>query len=327
MELTLNPRLTEDLIDRLEAIWVDVTNAGGSVGFDRPVTRQDVERGVAHVWDEVLDGTLDLVVAHEGTTVQGFGFLRASTTPVSRHRGEILKLQRDPAATGRGIGAAILAALEARAVDRGLQLLTLEVREGTGRERFYADHGWTEVARLPGWVRVGGADVGLIVMARTPGRDGGAPMTDIEPGEGLRMAVRRLDPDLPMPTYARTGDAGLDLYARERKVLPAGARVLMPTGIAVAIPDGHVGLVHPRSGLAVRQGLSIVNAPGTIDAGYRGELMVPLINLDPSATIRLERGDRIAQLLIQRVERPVLVEVEELPDGVRGTGGFGSTGR
>jgi dUTP pyrophosphatase len=100
-----------------------------------------------------------------------------------------------------------------------------------------------------------------------------------------------------------------------------------PAGIAVAIPEGYVGLVHPRSGLAVRQGLSIVNAPGTIDAGYRGEVIVPLINLDPSATIRIERGDRIAQLLVQPVAHAELVEVAELPDGIRGTGGFGSTGR
>ena len=142
----------------------------------------------------------------------------------------------------------------------------------------------------------------------------------------MQLPITRLDPDLPLPRYARAGDAGLDLHARQRMVLPAGARALMPTGIAVAIPEGYVGLVHPRSGLAVRQGLSIVNTPGTIDAGYRGEIIVPLINLDPSATIRIDRGDRIAQMLIQRVEQVELVEVDELPDGARGEGGFGSTG-
>ncbi|WP_370326140.1 dUTP diphosphatase [Euzebya sp.] len=158
----------------------------------------------------------------------------------------------------------------------------------------------------------------------TPARADVAPA---ETGGGVRVPVRRLDPDLPLPRYARPGDAGLDLHARERRVLPPGTRALMPTGIAVAIPEGHVGLIHPRSGTAVRQGLGIVNSPGTVDAGYRGELLVPLINLDPSATIRLERGDRIAQLLIQRVEHALLVEVDALPAGVRGEGGFGSTGR
>jgi dUTP pyrophosphatase len=200
-------------------------------------------------------------------------------------------------------------------------MVTLTVRGETGRERYYEAAGYRHIATLPDWVRVAGRSLPLLVMAKH--LEGSVPPA----ADGVRLAVRRLDPELPLPRYARPGDAGLDLHARVRKILPPGGRVLMPTGVAVAIPDGFVGLVHPRSGLAIRQGLSIVNTPGTIDAGYRGELMVPLINLDPSGTIRLDRGDRIAQLLIQRVERAVLVEVDDLPEGVRGDGGFGSTGR
>lgn len=145
--------------------------------------------------------------------------------------------------------------------------------------------------------------------------------------DGLPVQIKRLDPELPLPGYANTGDAGLDLFAREDLTLLAGRRGLMPTGIAVAVPEGYVGLVHPRSGLAWRQGLSIVNSPGTVDAGYRGEVMVPLVNLDPAEPIDLRRGDRVAQLVVQRVERAVLVEVDELPTSGRGRSGFGSTGR
>ncbi|CAN5851178.1 dUTP diphosphatase [soil metagenome] len=143
----------------------------------------------------------------------------------------------------------------------------------------------------------------------------------------LSVQIKRLDADLPLPRYASDGDAGLDLYAREALTLPPGERALLPTGIAVAVPQGYVGLVHPRSGLAWREGLSIVNSPGTIDAGYRGEIMVPLINLDLAAPITLHRGDRIAQLVIQQVERADLIEVDELPDSPRGRDGFGSTGQ
>lgn len=145
--------------------------------------------------------------------------------------------------------------------------------------------------------------------------------------KALLLPIQRLDAELPLPRYASDGDAGLDLYAREGLTLPAGERALVPTGVALAVPRGHVGLVHPRSGLAWREGLSIVNSPGTIDAGYRGEIMVPLINLDPATPIELQRGDRIAQLVIQRVEHAELIEVDELPDSDRGQGGFGSTGR
>jgi dUTP pyrophosphatase len=142
----------------------------------------------------------------------------------------------------------------------------------------------------------------------------------------VRIGILRLDPDLPMPAYAHPGDAGADLCTREDVSLAPGERVLVPTGIALALPDGYVGLVHPRSGLAHRVGLSIVNAPGTIDAGYRGEVQVCLVNLDPATPIELKRGDRIAQLVVQRVETADFVEVDELPGSARGTGGHGSTG-
>jgi dUTP pyrophosphatase len=141
-----------------------------------------------------------------------------------------------------------------------------------------------------------------------------------------RIPVRRLDPELPMPARAHPGDAGVDLYCAIDLELPAGRRQLVPTGIAVALPVGTVGLIHPRSGLAARTGLSIVNTPGTIDAGYRGEIKVCLINLDPEQPITISRGDRIAQLVVQRVELPDFVEVDELDDTSRGAGGYGSSG-
>ncbi|MCW2753618.1 MAG: dUTP diphosphatase [Marmoricola sp.] len=142
----------------------------------------------------------------------------------------------------------------------------------------------------------------------------------------VAIQILRLDPGLPLPAYAQPGDAGADLFAREDVVLEPGERRLVPTGIALALPEGYVALVHPRSGLAHRSGLSIVNAPGTIDAGYRGEIQVCLVNLDPTTPIVLSRGDRIAQLVIQRFESADFVEVDTLPDSVRGAGGYGSTG-
>lgn len=142
----------------------------------------------------------------------------------------------------------------------------------------------------------------------------------------LDVQVLRLDPDLPLPSYAHPGDAGADLLTTVDVTLGPGERALVPTGVAFALPDGYVALVHPRSGLAARHGLSIVNAPGTVDAGYRGEIKVLLINHDPGEPIELRRGDRIAQLVIQRFERARFVEVPELPDSVRGSGGYGSTG-
>ena len=143
---------------------------------------------------------------------------------------------------------------------------------------------------------------------------------------GAEVLVTRLDPDLPLPGYEHPGDAGLDLRARETVTLAPGERALVPTGVAIALPAGYVGLVCARSGLALRKGISLVNAPGVIDAGYRGEIGVILINHDATTPVTLERGDRIAQLLIQRVERAQLVEVTELPGSHRGEGGFGSTG-
>lgn len=139
--------------------------------------------------------------------------------------------------------------------------------------------------------------------------------------------VLRLDPDLPLPTTAHPGDAGVDLYAREDALLRAGGgRVLVPTGIAVAIPVGYMGLVVPRSGLALKHGISLVNTPGIIDSGYRGELKVVMLNTDPSADYRVTRGDRIAQLIIQEIVSVSWRPVDELTGDDRG-GGFGHSGR
>jgi dUTP pyrophosphatase len=144
----------------------------------------------------------------------------------------------------------------------------------------------------------------------------------------IDVAVRRLDPDLPLPTYARAGDAGADLVAREDATLASGGgRALVPTGMAVAIPDGYAGFVQPRSGLALTHGVTCLNTPGLIDAGYRDEIRVLLVNTDPGAVYRVRRGDRIAQLVIQQVEAAGFRPVDELPLSQRGTGGFGHTGR
>lgn len=147
-----------------------------------------------------------------------------------------------------------------------------------------------------------------------------------DPTGDLVVPVVRLDPDLPLPAYAHPGDAGADLVTTVDLVLAPGERALVPTGVALAIPQGYVGLVHPRSGLAARHGLSIVNTPGTVDAGYRGEVKVLLVNLDPREPVELRRGDRVAQLVLQRVGRAGFVEVDALPDSARGAGGYGSTG-
>lgn len=144
--------------------------------------------------------------------------------------------------------------------------------------------------------------------------------------DAVRVAVRKLDGGLPLPRYARAGDAGLDLYAAETVTLEPGGRALVGTGIAVAIPPGYAGFVLPRSGLALRQGVTLLNTPGLIDAGYRGEVKVLLVNHDARASATLQRGERVAQLVIQRVERAELIEVAELPASDRGGGGFGSTG-
>jgi dUTP pyrophosphatase len=141
-----------------------------------------------------------------------------------------------------------------------------------------------------------------------------------------QVLVRRLDDGVPLPAYAHPGDAGADLVAAVDVELAPGERAVVPTGVSIALPEGFAGFVHPRSGLAARSGLALVNAPGTIDAGYRGEIKVIVVNLDPREPIRLHRGDRIAQLVVQRVERAEFVEVAELPSSVRAEGGFGSTG-
>ena len=143
----------------------------------------------------------------------------------------------------------------------------------------------------------------------------------------VEIALRQLDPDLPLPTVAHVGDAGVDLYAREDVVIaPAGGRVLVPTGIAISIPIGYLGLVVPRSGLAIKHGITLVNTPGVIDSGYRDELRVVMMNTDPKIPYSVQRGDRIAQLLIQRVEEVNWNVVDELGGNDRG-GGFGHSGR
>jgi dUTP pyrophosphatase len=142
----------------------------------------------------------------------------------------------------------------------------------------------------------------------------------------LSVQLKMLDAGLEAPSYAHPGDAGADLRAREDVVLEPGERRLVPTGVSIALPNGYVALIHPRSGLATKHGLTVVNAPGTVDAGYRGEIAVTLLNTDREKAIELRRGDRIAQMVIQRVEYAQFVAVAELSDSVRGDGGFGSTG-
>ena len=141
------------------------------------------------------------------------------------------------------------------------------------------------------------------------------------------VLIKRLDPDVPLPSYAHPGDAGADLTTAEDVELGPGERALVRTGLAIALPDGYAAFVHPRSGLAATHGVTLVNAPGTVDAGYRGEIKVTLLNTDRDRPVSFRRGDRIAQLVIQRVERAVFHEVTVLPGSSRGDGGFGSTGR
>lgn len=142
----------------------------------------------------------------------------------------------------------------------------------------------------------------------------------------VQVLITRLDPSIPLPVYAKGGDAGADIVTRVDVTLQPGERALVPTGIAIALPDGYVALVHPRSGLAIKHGVTMVNAPGTVDAGYRGELQCIMINHDANDAITFHKGDRIAQLVIQKVERAEFVEVKDLPGSGRGISGFGSTG-
>ena len=146
-------------------------------------------------------------------------------------------------------------------------------------------------------------------------------------GADLDVLVTRLDPDLPLPAYAHPGDAGADLRTAVDAVVEPGERAVLPTGLALALPEGYAAFVHPRSGLAARYGVGLVNSPGTVDAGYRGEVKVIVVNLDRNAPVVFHRGDRIAQLVVQRVERARFHEVARLPGTARGEGGFGSTGR
>jgi dUTP pyrophosphatase len=145
-------------------------------------------------------------------------------------------------------------------------------------------------------------------------------------GRPLQIQVQRLDAGLPLPAYAHDGDAGADIVAATDVSLAPGERALVPTGIAISLPPGYAAFVHPRSGLAIKAGVGLVNGPGTIDAGYRGEIKVIVINHDPTHTVQLRRGDRIAQLVVQRVERAEFVEASSLSESERGLGGHGSTG-
>jgi dUTP pyrophosphatase len=143
----------------------------------------------------------------------------------------------------------------------------------------------------------------------------------------LKVLITRLDESVPVPRYAKPGDAGADICTRIDLTIDPGERVLAPTGLSIALPDGYAAFVHPRSGLAIKHGVSMVNTPGTVDAGYRGELQIILINHDLREPISFKKGDRIAQLVIQKVERAEFIEVETLPGTDRGSGGFGSTGK
>lgn len=143
----------------------------------------------------------------------------------------------------------------------------------------------------------------------------------------IDLPVLRLDPDLPLPSYAKAGDAGVDLVARENVTLAPGSRALVPTGIAIALPDGYAAFVQPRSGLAFRHGVTVLNTPGLVDSGYRGELKVCMVNLDPTTPFDIARGERIAQMVVQAVEHVAFVEVEVLDETERGETGFGSSGR
>lgn len=142
----------------------------------------------------------------------------------------------------------------------------------------------------------------------------------------VNVHIKLLDPELPAPAYAKPGDAGADLRSRIDFELEPGERALVPTGVAIALPEGYVGLVHPRSGLATKNGITIVNAPGTVDSGYRGELMVTLLNTDKTKSFHVQRGDRIAQLIIQKYEPATFTVVDELEQTERGSSGFGSSG-
>lgn len=315
MQLVTNPDLSGDVRAQLIGLWVAVANAGGAVGFAAPTGEAEVAPIAHAAFDRVAAGRDDLVVAFDGGDPVGLGFLERTGTRLQGHLGLVRRLQRAPSHVGRGVGEAILSELEHVARERGLALIALTVRGGTGRERFYLERGYRLDARLPDRIRLEGGRLAEELWLSKP----------LDPVR-TRLPVHQLDPGLPLPRYAHDGDAGLDLFARETVTLAPGARALVPTGVAIAVPDGHVGLVHPRSGLAARHGVTVVNAPGTIDAGYRGEVKVILANTDARDSVTLARGDRIAQLIVQRVERVEVVPVTTLPGSARGADGFGSTG-
>ena len=294
-----------------------VTNAGGAVGFAAGVTAAQVRTLAEPAFGRVRDGIDDLVVAFRDERPVGMGFLATNDLALHAHWGTVKRLQRHPAARASGVGAALLSGLEDAARARGLERLVLTVRGGTGREGFYAAQGYRVVAVLPGRIQLEPGDL----------RDELVMEKDLAGHGGLSLLVQRLDAGLPLPSYAHPGDAGLDLHARVDVTLKPGERAVVATGVAVAVPPGCVGLVHPRSGLAARAGMGLVNAPGTIDQGYRGEIKVIAINLDPAEPLHLSRGERIAQLVIQRVESVAVAEVDSLDETPRGAGGFGSSGR
>lgn len=316
MRIVRNPTLDDRLVAGLVDVWVVVTNAGGAVGFVAPVTTDDVRPTALEAFARVLEGIDDLVVAFEGADPVGMGFLETNEAWLHGHWGTVRRLQRAPSARGRGVGAAMLGELERAAADRGLQRTVLTVRGGTGREALYEALGYAVEATLPGRIRLAEQSfVDEVLLSK-----------DLTGHGGQVLRVRRLDADLPMPAYAHPGDAGLDLHAARDVTLEPGERAVIPTGVAIALPAGCVGLVHPRSGLAARSGLALVNAPGTVDEGYRGEIKVIAVNLDPAEPVKLSRGDRIAQLVVQRVERVTVTEVADLGETARGQGGFGSSG-
>lgn len=322
--IRLNPVVDAGFGAQLTDLWVRVVNAGGTVGFAAPVGPDEVMPVAQAAFARVRARLADLAVGVEYGRPVAMGFLEPGDPPLAMHLGTVTRLMRDPDRAGRGLGAAVLAALEQAARRRGLARVTVTVRDGRGKEQWYVAHGFGVDGRLPDRVRVRGESLAMVHMSKALDDDG---LPDRQQDTAVPLQLQRLDPNLPVPTYAHPGDAGLDLYAREHVTLAPGARARVPTGVAVAVPDGHVGLVHPRSGLAARHGVGLLNSPGTIDAGYRGEVQVILVNHDPSEPVEIQRGDRIAQLLVQRVERVRPVEVDHLPETVRGAGGFGSSGR
>lgn len=327
IELVHNPTLDGDGVDALVALWHRVVEAGGAVGFLPGASRGEVAATARDHLAHVAAGRDDLVVAFDDAVPVALGFLVTIEHPLRAHLGIVMRLLRDPLRTGDGLGARVLTALEGAARDRGLALLTLTVRGGTGREAYYLAHGFRLDARVPDRLRVADDQyVDELLMSKDLHPDTELTATAGAP-EGVELRVTRLDHGLPLPAYAHAGDAGLDLYATADVALEPGERASVGTGLAVAVPQGHVGLVHPRSGLAARAGIGLVNAPGTIDAGYRGEIRVLLVNHDLHDAVELRRGDRIAQMILQRVDRAAVVEVDNLDATPRGGGGFGSTGR